>query len=759
MVGEIEHRVTARFESESESEWQVAGFRLTERLNEPYEIAVELFTTDLWAEPTRLLGTKATLFIERATLLREVPGIIERIEDGEIQAGHLVIRVILTAGLRALGMRKNSRIFQEVTIPEILQKVLNEGLGPFERRIDIGGLSGNYVAQEYTVQFGETDLQFADRLMEEYGISYRFSSEDGEEVMVLGDSAGAWVDLISLGNHEAMLPVNLREGGSGGREEVRSFRRTSELRSTVVRTMVFDWLTPTPLINAQCRASADLAINGAKIGPEREEYDHSEPSTTHGYRSIPLDVRELEAGTARRRALHQRDAVRCVGTSTAILMTTGCKFELIDHPHADLGGEYLVTEVIHSFGTHAGSQPGTDAYINQFECIPSTVEWRPTARHPRPRVAGIQTATVVGPAGEEIHTDAHGRIKVQFHWDRGGEFDENSSCFVRVVQPWAGNGWGFVWLPRIGMEVAVSFVDGDLDRPIVAGCLYNGAHSTPYPLPNEKTKSTIKSESSPGGGGFNELRFEDAAGSEEIFLHAQKDLREVVLHDMATSVGCNQSLRVGNNRCKEVGGHEVIAVHKDRIAVIDGSESVHVKGSLDMTIDGGTNKGRASDPSPLGARVSVTGEYNMVASSKLTITVGDSIVVMDPNHISIEAKDRMDLKVGESLIVLDPSNISLAATDSMTMKVGESFITLLPDRAVIESVTVEAVGNTSALQLDEQADLMGGTHVLIHKGASSIRLDGNAVMAGEIAKVEGGAVAVIGNRVVEITGNPIKLNS
>src|SRR5690606_27366984 len=188
-----------------------------------------------------------------------------------------------------------------------------------------------------------------------------------------------------------------------------------------------------------------------------------------------------------------------------------------------LGAEYLVTDVVHSYGTFATGEQAADPFSNQFECIPSQVEWRPLRRHPRPRIASMQTATVVGPSGEEIHTDEHGRIKVQFHWDRGGRFDENSSCFVRVVQPWAGNNWGFLWLPRIGMEVAVTFVDGDVDRPIVTGCLYNDANQPPY-LPGEKTKSTIKSQSSPGGDGFNELRFEDAAGSEEIFLHAQKDL-------------------------------------------------------------------------------------------------------------------------------------------------------------------------------------------------------------------------------------------
>ncbi|MFV8755099.1 type VI secretion system Vgr family protein [Nannocystaceae bacterium ST9] len=588
MADDIEQPVLVRFESDVESDvdWQVSGFRLSESFNEPFELSVELYTTDLWGEPAQMLGGNATLTLERGGLQREVSGIIERIEDGAIQQGKLVTRLTIVPALIALGMRKTSRIFQEMTIVEILQEVLDEGLAPYERSVDTGYLSGSYSAQEYTVQYRETDLQFVHRLMEEYGISYRFKSEDGKEIMVLGDSDGAWVDLVSLGNEAGVLPVNLRDGGSGGREDVRKFQRTSKLRSTVTRTVVFDWKAPDALIDAENSKVVDVGIpNGAEIKSEREEYDHDEPSTTYGYRTEGLVLADLETQVALRRALHQRDGIRCMGSSGATQMAPGCKFELLDHPQADLGAEYLVTEVIHSYGSYAGGEPGTDAFVNQFECIPAAVEWRPARRHPRPRVASMQTATVVGPAGEEIHTDEHGRIKVQFHWDRGGAFDENSSCFVRVVQPWAGNGWGFVWLPRIGMEVAVTFVDGDLDRPIVTGCLYNGSHPTPYPLPDEKTKSTIKSESSPGGGGFNELRFEDAAGSEEIYIHAQKDFNEVVLNDHNTTVGNNQTNNVDVDQTQTVHGNQSETVDGNQDMTVGGNRTVHVVGDFEETID------------------------------------------------------------------------------------------------------------------------------------------------------------------------------
>ena len=493
MAEDSEHPVLVRFESDVlDADWQVAGFRYSEAFNEPFELVVELYTTSLWAEPAQLLGANATLTIERGVLARDIAGIVERIADGAIQQGRLITQVTIVPALRALGMRKTSRIFQDMTIVEILHAVLDEGLGPYERSVDTGYLSGSYDAQEYTVQYQETDLQFVHRLMEEYGISYRFKTDGDKDLMLLGDSEGAWVDLVSLGNEAAVLPVNLRDGGSGGREDIRKFQRVSKLRSTVQRTLVFDWMAPTALVDAESKTAADVVIpNGAQLEPEREEYDHGEPSTTYGYRTDGLVVSQVETQVALRRALHQRDAVRCQGTSSATQMSPGCKFELLDHPQADLGSEYLVTEVVHSYGSFAGGEPGTDAYINQFECIPSAVEWRPARRHPRPRIASVQTATVVGPAGEEIYTDEHGRIRVQFPWDYFGGNNENSTTWIRVVQGWSGASFGLQFIPRVGMEVMVSFLGGDPDRPLVTGCVVNATHPPPFPLPEEVTRGLL----------------------------------------------------------------------------------------------------------------------------------------------------------------------------------------------------------------------------------------------------------------------------
>ncbi|NJK31456.1 MAG: type VI secretion system tip protein VgrG [Deltaproteobacteria bacterium] len=380
------------------------------------------------------------------------------------------------------------------------------------------------------------------------------------------------------------------------------------------------------------RAAADSGRRrrrGRRARPERrEDYEHDEPATLSGYRSEGLDFAAVERQVALRRALHRRDAVRFVGASTATQLAPGTKFELLGHPLPEFDREYVVVSVDHAAGDRANPEARNETYGNRFECLPVEVEWRPERGTARPRMPSVQTATVVGPDGEEIHTDEHGRIKVQFHWDRAKHYDERASCFLRVVQPWAGNGWGCLFLPRIGMEVTVTFVDGDPDRPIVTGCLYNGEHRPPYGLPDEKTKSTIKSDSSPGGGGFNELRFEDAAGSEEIFVHAQRDLRAVVLHDHTTQVDAHQSTTVGGNQRntvrgdqrESIGGEQTLSVGRNRIVTIAGSQSVTIQG---VAPEGGVS----------GSTLTIVGDYRVDAS----------------NTIEIQAPTRLELTCGGQL--------------------------------------------------------------------------------------------------------------
>ena len=286
----------------------------------------------------------------------------------------------------------------------------------------------------------------------------------------------------------------------------------------------------------------------------------------------------------------------------------GFTFTLKDHHIDSFNREFLVVKLKHKGAQPQvlGEQADTDSsfsYQNGFFAIPSETPMRPERITPKQFVRGPQTAIVVGPPGEEIYTDEHGRVKVQFHWDREGKMDDKSSCWIRVSHLWAGAGWGAVYLPRIGQEVIVDFLEGDPDKPIITGRVYHGANQPPYPLPDEKTKSTIKSDSTIGGGGSNEFRFEDAKGSEEIYTHAQKDQNEVVENNMSTQVGSNQSVSIGKNQSTQIGSNKSTTVganHNESIGIsqsvsvgavqsfsVGGSQSFSVGGNQSVSVGGG----------------------------------------------------------------------------------------------------------------------------------------------------------------------------
>jgi type VI secretion system secreted protein VgrG len=690
-----------------EVHWEARGLRLEEGFNRPYELRVELETDDFAFEPARFLGMSVTVVLERGTLERTIHGIVASVHERAPAHDRINPELTIVPALMALDQDRTSRIFQDKSIDEILLEVLKKGLQPYEREVDAQYLSGTYPVQEYVVQYRESNLAFVERLMEEHGIGYAFTHDDATEKLVLFDSDALFSELVSFGNEDGVLPVVLRDAKTATREDIREFSRTSRLRPTVARTLVFDWLTPDKLHDVEKDESTELdTVNGAALDPEREDYEHDEPITSSSYRTDGLDYDAVEAQVKLRRTLHQRDAVRCKGVSSAVLVRPGVAFELFDHPQPDLDGEYFVVSVVHTVGrlSDRGAEKPV-GYSNRFECLPRKVEWRPERRRVRPRIPSMQTAIVVGPAGEEIHTDEHGRIKVQFHWDRGGSSDENSSCFVRVLQPWAGAGWGSLFLPRIGMEVAVTFVDGDPERPMVTGCVYNGANRPPYALPDEMTKSTIKSNSSPGGGGANELRFEDAAGNEQIYLHAQKDLDEVVLNDHTTTVGNNQKNRVKANQTEAVDGNQKMTVGGDR--------NVHVKGDFEETIDGTETRQVIGDVTETFA----ANETRAIAGDQTEDIMGNvrrNIMANVEDNIG----GKLDQMVGAGVAVTTPATYDVTAAGGIKMIAAAGMQVMAPG-----GFTVLAPGGTTTI--DNMFDSIGGSNNSIF--GSSLSITGNSV--------------------------------
>ncbi|MFK7989953.1 MAG: type VI secretion system Vgr family protein [Sandaracinaceae bacterium] len=562
----------------------LGGMHIVEALNEPYRASYAVAHPDTDADVSAFLGEDVVLRIQRekSATERRMCGVVREVREGEQHNERAPVALLeVVPAFWFLSQRRNTRIFQDTSAPDIVAEVLKEGLEPYGRVAEMR-LEGTYPKREYCVQYQETDLAFVHRLLEEAGISYTFEHDGDVELMVLRDRNASFADLAS-GRVAEYQPHNSE---ILDHEPIVRFHRVHRARSSAVVNRDWNWTA-----GGNFRVEADAPGDGPD-GRERERYEHGagRSLSIHDYdQGVRRYQASNEASQAETRQLaHAWDGVIGKATTRVLAMAPGAVFEMAGHPALGLDGDYVVTRVTHFMQDVGG---GADPYSNEIECIPLDVEYRPDRRTPKPSIASIQTALVTGPDGEEIHVDEHGRIRIQFYWDREGTHDENSSCWVRVQQPWAGEGWGFWWVPRMGMEVVVHFVDGDPDRPLVSSSVYNGANGTPYALPDEKTKSTIRSDSSLGHAGFsgqgaNEFRFEDKAGEEEIFTHAEKDYNEVVENDHSTLVHHDQTNTVDRNQTQLVKVNQTENVDVNQVMTIDNDRTVHVLSNFEETVDG-----------------------------------------------------------------------------------------------------------------------------------------------------------------------------
>ncbi|HSP80696.1 MAG TPA: type VI secretion system tip protein TssI/VgrG [Myxococcaceae bacterium] len=578
-----------RLGSHQAEELTVSGFMGTEALSQPYAFQVDFHpSNDEPLEAESLPGAEALLSVEvRGGSPRHVHGMVRRVALLGQQGGRWRYRAWVVPKLWRLSLVKRSRIFQGKTVPQIVKAVLEEA--GVEVKLS---LSGSYEAREYCTQYRETDLAFISRLLEWEGIFYFFQHAEDGHLMVLGDGPNV---------HEALpggatLPVKEKEGMAEEGEYLRTLERVHRLRPGVVHLKDYDFEKP------------ELDVSGKAESEEGqgalEVYDYPGEYVAPGVGKQVAKVRMEEAVQAAR---------TLNGEGVAPSLTAGYRFEVQDEgTHA---GEYTVVEVVHS-GRQPETTGGREAlgglYRCRFKCMPSKVPFRPRRRTEVPKVAGLQTATVVGPSGEEIHTDGHGRIKVQFHWDREGQRDDKASCWVRVGQAWGGPAWGALYLPRIGQEVLIRFLEGSPDRPLVAGTVYNGSNPTPYALPDEKTKSTLKSASTPGSDGFNEVRIEDAAGQEEVYLHAQKDEELITENDKSQGVGANEALLVKEDRSRTVEGNQRLDVALDDVSLVEGNQTLQVRGNRSTHIAGSHSE-------------AVEGNQSIAVAKNFTATVSQAV--------------------------------------------------------------------------------------------------------------------------------------
>ncbi|MGE0785522.1 MAG: type VI secretion system Vgr family protein [Sandaracinaceae bacterium] len=566
-------RVEGDFVCDEAAEWKLVEASWVETLNEPYRATILISTPDPDASAQGLVGKSAEIVLRRRGVEERLAGVVTEVRDsfaeGEVSSATLTLEPALVATLH----KKDTRIFQHLTVPDILQQVLTEDLRPFSRQVELT-MSRAYPAREYTVQYDETDFDFVHRLMEEEGIAYFFQHDGGPEVLRLTDRGPQHPEVES--ETGATLTFERRSDGAlEHTEKVFQLEPIGRMTGTKVAVRAFDWTHPSMLIESDVDASDG--------GPTLESYEVRHHVTMTGFSGSGYAGSDVSDQARLLAELQRRDRSVVDGCSTSAALRCGARFVLDGHAALELNREYLAMRVEHHFhsttaiGGATGRATGGEgrlSYENRFRLLPSEVPYRPDRLRDRPRIHGVQTATVVGPAGEEIHTDPHGRVMVQFHWDRIGVRDDRSSCWIRVVQPMGGPGWGFTFTPRIGQEVVVTFLDGDPDQPIVYGAIFNGENPIPLDFPNNKTRMTMKSSSSPGGNGFNELRFEDLAGAEEIFLHGQKDMNTTILNDVST--------RIGNDHSHLVRGFDNQMVDKDAIRTVLGHQVINVGQSFTL---------------------------------------------------------------------------------------------------------------------------------------------------------------------------------
>ena len=600
--------------ADAPGDWVVFETALHESLSAPYELVLDIATDDAMAEVEDLLGASAALTMNRVSVARQVAGIVTRVDRLGFQTDRLHARLRIVPALRLLAQRIDSRIYQDQTVEQIVTDVLTRGLSAYGRsfRFETGRPQS---PRDYCVQYRESDLDFVMRLLQEEGISYFFEVRGETEVMVMVDDNDPLPEVETMDGqaipiHDGPAPLQLVESMS-------SFEVVHELRSTATEVIDFDFVTPLDRLHHRV-AGAD------RRGRTREIYEHTRRRQI-GDQTEPRAVDALEAAT--------ETGQRWKGRSNVCGLAPG---HTLVHD-LDPDRHYVVTTVRHRglsderrLGRCTSAQQTEERYTNEFECVPADVPLRPRPSTPRPMVYGPETAIVTGPPGEEIHTDAHGRIKVHFHWDRLGAYDEGSSCWVRVAQTWAGSGWGSLFIPRVGMEVVVNFLQGNPDRPLVVGCVYNGDNPPPYTLPQDKTKSTLKSNSSTGGDGFNELRFEDLVGSEEIFLHAQKDFNEIALNDHTRQVGNNESIAVAANQSLMVGADRSTQIGANDSLTVGAAQTLSVGADRSATIGG-------NDSLTVGTALSVSAgaTITLSAGAEIVLQAGPSSISMGPAGITL----------------------------------------------------------------------------------------------------------------------------
>jgi len=618
----------------------LTAFEGHEELSRLFSYQLEMISDDNAIEATDIVGKNVTFSIEMADdTPRYFNGFVSRFVAGdEDDQGRRNYRAQVIPWLWFLTRTTDCRIFQSKSVPEIIEQIFGDlGFSDYE----VSQIKGAHPKWDYRVQYRESDFEFVSRLMEQEGIFYFFRHEDGKHTLVLADHKGAYE---TAAEDEVDFPHD--SSAQAVADHITSWEHAWEFRTGKWAHTDYNFETPSNSLMTTEQTVIDL--------PDSSKYEYYDYPGIYGTTGdgTPLAKLRMEEEEVGYDVVHASS--RCKSFSP------GFTFSIGQHRiSSEEGKSYVVTSIRHSATEPMAYETGTgtvaEDYSNTFTCIPNSVAFRPARTTPKPVMRGCQTAIVTGPAGEEIYPDKYGRVKTQFHWDREGKKDENTSCWIRVSQIHAGKGWGAIDIPRIGEEVIVDFLEGDPDRPIIIGRVYHAESMPPFGLPGTMTTSGMKSNTHKGSG-YNEFAMDDTAGKELIRVHGQYDMETTIEHDQRTTihnnrtdqidvddsetVGSNQKINVGSDQTLDVGANQKISVGSDRKLSVGSNETVDIGADEKLTVGANRQASVGADDklSVSGAqKIGVTGAIEISSDTSITLTVGGSTVKIEPAAVSIKS--------------------------------------------------------------------------------------------------------------------------
>ncbi len=655
----------------------LTGFTGHEAISRLFEFHLTTLSEDSAIDFTQIVGQSVTINVTQSDdSKRYFNGIVSHFAytGQDVDLARYELQVV--PKLWTLTRSADCRIFHNKDVTEIVKQILGD------RGIEYqASLTGTYKPMEYCVQYRETDFNFISRLMEQFGIFYFFQHADGEHKMVLGDSSSAHQPCPG----PAIAGFNLAAGGLDAGDVVNAWDIGQELRSGKHSITDYYFATSTSDLSA---SESTIYTVGSNNSMEIFDYPGLHRTASDGTAMAKLRMQEEEA-------VHKI----AHGASVCRTFTSGYKFDLTGHPITAMNETYVLTELQHvaSVGETYRDEAttGKDGYSNHFACIPAAIPFRPARLTPKPFVQGPQTAVVVGKSadedsaddesaggdGEEIWVDKFGRVLVLFFWDR----QKATSCWVRVSQDWAGKGWGMINIPRVGQEVIVSFLEGDPDRPIITGRVYNDVQIVPYTLPDMGTRTTFRTSSSTGGGTahYNELRFEDKTGSEQVFVRGEKDYDTRILNDSREWIGNNRSKMVVKDQMEKVSGDDYTQVVGNRAEKVGGTEDIQIGGKRTEKVGGdeliqigGNRTEKVASDQNLG----IGSNLNLKAGSTISIQAGQNLYEKSGMNFAHEAGQVIHLKAGMTMV--------LEAGVQLSLKVGGNFIDIGPSGVSIQGTMV-----------------------------------------------------------------------